>query len=986
MKKFIFVIILFLFLLIDVKAEEVYLTKEKFYDTYTYFYDNELGRDRYLYTSKYLFENRYAYCLELGKLIESNTYTFSTDFSGINLSKDDLEYVKLVSYYGYDYPTHKTDKYYMAAQQLIWSRLSNIDVLFLKNTSLENVIDVSKEKNEIISLVNSHYTKPSFDSNTYDIIKGKKLYLNDDNNVLSFYESNNKHAIIDGNTLTIDEGINTNELTLTRKSYNNDVFFLYSNGISQKMMSNGTVSDVKSSIKLEVKSGSIKINKFDSENKNNVPLGEASLNGAIYALYDDNDNLVDKFTIGEKEEINGLKIGKYHIKEIKASTGYRLDNNVYDIEITTDNLDINIDVYEDVIKRKVEIFKTFGEDIDGLLTSEEAAVFEIYDKNNNLVDTLTTDSSGYASIILPYGTYTFKQSKGLDGYYKVKDFTVNIDSYDERPIYKLLSDKEVTSRVKIIKKDIDTLDNIIDSDIKFKIFDVKNNKYVAFNVTYPESKMIDTFTLGSDGTFTTPEELNHGTYILYEVDDYMDGYIYNKEGLEFTIDENTNFINDKDIGKVLELTFYNKRVKASININKYGEDIIYKNDNYYYKKIYLSDVIFELYASDDIYENGRLIYDKDSLIEKVTTDSAGEVLIDDLPLGNYYLKEIASSNNNIIDTEVYDINLEYKDQYTSLINENIDIYNYLEKGKLIVNKYDTSTKDPLSNTLIEIRNMDNTVVYKGYTDSNGQIVIDDLLYGDYVISEVEASTGYRLLEEKISFRLDKDEISIDIYNDRIEVPNTSLDIGIINFISVIAIILSIVFIIIFFDKKIVVILSIILLLISLGYIVNYSYHYIADTRNNKRAINDYFNDEIKENYNEKYKYNSILEIPSLNLKRGVLSIDNSYNKAKYNIELVRENNRNIILASHNGNYYNSFFGNLSKLEIGDTINYYKDNKLYKYIYMDKYDIKKNGYADIYTRNDENSIILITCKDNTDDGQEVYIGYLKEVSQYDYKGD
>ena len=51
--------------------------------------------------------------------------------------------------------------------------------------------------------------------------------------------------------------------------------------------------------------------------------------------------------------------------------------------------------------------------------------------------------------------------------------------------------------------------------------------------------------------------------------------------------------------------------------------------------------------------------------------------------------------------------------------------------------------------------------------------------------------------------------------------------------------------------------------------------------------------------------------------------------------------------------------------------------MYSYIYSDNYEIKKDGYADLYHKNDKKTIILITCKNNTSDAQVVYIGYLKE---------
>ena len=147
--------------------------------------------------------------------------------------------------------------------------------------------------------------------------------------------------------------------------------------------------------------------------------------------------------------------------------------------------------------------------------------------------------------------------------------------------------------------------------------------HVSFKITYPEVKEIDEFELNADGVFVTPDTLPAGEYILYEVDDYMKGYKYNSDGIRFTIDDSSDFINDDDYGILLEIPFYNKRVKGNIIVNKYGEDVIYDNDTFYYKDIYLDGVYFELYAKNDIYENGKLIFNKDSLVESCVTDDGG---------------------------------------------------------------------------------------------------------------------------------------------------------------------------------------------------------------------------------------------------------------------------------------------------------------------------------------------------------------------------
>ena len=185
----------------------------------------------------------------------------------------------------------------------------------------------------------------------------------------------------------------------------------------------------------------------------------------------------------------------------------------------------------------------------------------------------------------------------------------------------------------------------------------------------------------------------------------------------------------------------------------------------------------------------------------------------------------------------------------------------------------------------------------------------------------------------------------------------------------------------FHKEKLVVVLSVVLILLCITYFVIKVYNYYDEYQNNKTNVEAYINKGVEVVKEEKYQYSSVLEVPSVNIKRGVLDINNKYNDAKYNIELIKENDSTIILAAHNGNYSNSYFGKLKDIELGDEIKYYKDGILYTYIYSESYDIKKNGYADIYRSGEKKSIILITCKDNTDDAQTVYIGYLKEESIY-----
>ena len=58
----------------------------------------------------------------------------------------------MAAYYGYNYPGHESDNYYLATQDIIWKRLSNVSVKYIRNMNPNNYIDVSKEKEVVIGV------------------------------------------------------------------------------------------------------------------------------------------------------------------------------------------------------------------------------------------------------------------------------------------------------------------------------------------------------------------------------------------------------------------------------------------------------------------------------------------------------------------------------------------------------------------------------------------------------------------------------------------------------------------------------------------------------------------------------------------------------------------------------------------------------------------------------------------------------------------
>lgn len=146
------------------------------------------------------------------------------------------------------------------------------------------------------------------------------------------------------------------------------------------------------------------------------------------------------------------------------------------------------------------------------------------------------------------------------------------------------------------------------------------------------------------------------------------------------------------------------------------------------------------------------------------------------------------------------------------------------------------------------------------------------------------------------------------------------------------------------------------------------------------------NIEEKDNKHD-YNYIAVLEIPSIDLKRGLVSPSSPYNNVNYNIQIIDNSampnvtNGNFVLAGHNGASYISFFKKLNKMNINDKIYVYYQGYKYEYSLVEIYDTPKDGKVEIVRDYDKTTITLITCKKNSKDTQVVYIGYLTSTTTY-----
>ncbi len=717
----------------------------------------------------YTMDGKVVYCVEPG--VEVTTYSYyKVDWSNAHLpySLDLFKKVQLIGYYGYEYPGHNTERYRVATQVLIWETLSTDDIrLTTERYGEGSEVSVDYEKNEIMKLVNAHTTRPSFNGDTKNTYLNQEITVTDSNGVLSQFEIVDKggnDAEIVGNTLHITpKTLNSSTIKLAKKNYDKNTTMLYrgSDG-SQVLGALRAMDPVTAVINLDTVGGKVTIRKVDR--KTVSVQGDGLLSNAVYGIYDENDVLLEKITTDANGEATSNylpKIGNLKLKELSPSRGYQLDKTVYNFEITPEQIHPTVRVYEDVVERDLSIFKVLSSDKTGIMTGEPNVTFEIYLKSKNkLYTTITTDNKGYAEATLPYGTYIIKQKNATPDYEKAKDFEVVIDENSPKTVREVISNSPISAKLKVIKVDKETNEQIKLAGIKFKIKNTDTNEYVCQTITYPTAKKVCEYETNENGEFITPYELDVGNFQLEEVDDKIIGYLWNNTPIKFHIGEGTVFEKDDEYGMIYTVRFANKRVKGKVELNKLGEEAVFTEEGITYKKIPLEKVKFGLYANEDIKVNGKIKYTKDALIKEVETDKKGHLAVENLELGKYYFKELKTTDSHVLSTKKYEFELKYKDQYTEVVDKTFEVENFLKKQDVEINKTDLSESEALPNAKIEIYSDDGSengiLIFTGITDETGKITIKKLPYGKYFLKEVEAPEGYVLNTEKMPFEVKED--------------------------------------------------------------------------------------------------------------------------------------------------------------------------------------------------------------------------------------
>lgn len=661
MKKFLIIItFIIICLTTDVKAEYFY---EDNYVTgvYATYKKGDFTKSQLMRVIKREGDNLPVYCLTPSDtLYEDELYMarFYSIEKYLNISTEKYKRIKEIAYFGYNYKDHTDLKWYAITQIMLWKEMDeDADIYYANKFKGERIERFQKEEKEIETLIENYNKLPSIENIKMSINDTKEMNI-ESLNEFNIEADSSLNLKIENNRLIINPKKDGKyKIKLIKKDGNHShITIPYTANKGQAIMIRGYIDKIEKEIEVEVYSGKLEIKKIDSETLNSLKRGSASVENAKYNLYDKNNNLIETITIGKDgiANVKDLKYGDYILKEVQAPLGYEIDNNIYNIKIDKENT--KIELKEDIIKSKLIIKKYLKN--DSLKSKEKNIIFEIYDMDNKLVDKITTNINGEAYTNLIYGKYKIVQKNTTFGYKKVNDFYVEIKSNKDKIVN--LYDEIIKTKLKILKKDIDTKENIL-KEASFKIKDLNSNNYINNGEIFKTKNGII--------------ELNikGGKYLLEEIIPPV-GYIKDKN-IEFSINSDEEIV----------LNIYNKKQIGKIKILKYGK--LLNN-----KLIKLSNVKFNLYAKEDILDNNKIIYKKDELIEILTTNNS-IAISKDLPIGKYYIKEIETLTGFYIDENIYDIDLNNK-QDEQLIIKEIELIN----KKIVYPK--TSNKDIIINTIV----------------------------------------------------------------------------------------------------------------------------------------------------------------------------------------------------------------------------------------------------------------------------------------------
>ena len=543
----------------------------------------------------------------------------------------------------------------------------------------------------------------------------------------------------------------------------------------------------------------------DNEIHDEAGLIETPEPGAVFKVYLKKAGSFDAARVFEKDTITTDEYGKaatkllpygiYTVQQAKAKEGYAI-KAPFDIFIrgteSPDNPPSMI-LNNEAIRYRLKFIKVDAE--TGKTITLANTAFKLKDANGEYVkqtvhyprtqeiDTFKTDADG--TVTLPetvrYGLYFIEEFTAPEGYLiQTNELAVfvgdeNMNQPGEAYLLEFeIEDAPVMGQIRLEKTGLQLIgfkekEDRYGNTVMQPIYEEKRLAGATFEVHASED------IVGKEGTIwfhadelvdtiTTTKErpdlskiLPLGRYYLVEVS-APEGFTFDDRHYE------ANLIYSDNHTPLVEtvVTAGNTFIPSEISLKKEKEVLQLVRDGELIKQTITEapgeGFVFGLYNDTDIhYEGGTLM--ADTLVGVGTTDKDGSLTFAGYyPHGRYYIKELSAPVGWKINTDKFMVVL---DPHTAdedhVIRATLPetVHDELIWYPVTLTKLDITGEKTLPGALIEVTNDKGAVIYRAYTDQNGQIPNIPVTPGFYHFREVIAPSGYALNEAVMSFTVDE---------------------------------------------------------------------------------------------------------------------------------------------------------------------------------------------------------------------------------------
>ena len=497
------------------------------------------------------------------------------------------------------------------------------------------------------------------------------------------------------------EGLRTGKYSLIEKNTNK--WYNASENTQIEIKPNKVVEII---VENELKKGSVKIEKIDSENSS------IKIANVKFEVYDQNMNKLEEITTNNegiaytsKYAVRDYK--KLYIKEKETNKAYKLDTKTYEVDLKENDI-TNLTIANQRKRGKIKVVKTDKDNENVYLDGVE---FEIRNSKGETVDKIKTNQKGEAiTKELPLGEeYEVIEINTKENYALAKE-SQKIKLEDEQIQTLKFENEKKKGKIRIIKVDKDNNEVLLEG-AEFNILNFKGEK--VDTVITNKNGEAESKNLPIDEQYTIVETKTNEAYVLSQISQAV------------TLKEN----------EITTIKFENEKRKGKIKVIKVDKDN---------NEILLEGVEFDVLNS------------KGEKVDTIITNKNGEAESKNLSIDEEYkVVETKTKENYVLNDENQTVKLE-ENQIT-----NITFENEKKKGKIQIIKVDKDDNEVyLEGVKFNILNSKGEVVDTVITNERGEVESKSLpIDEEYSVIETETQAMYLLTDEVQKVTLEENQIT-----------------------------------------------------------------------------------------------------------------------------------------------------------------------------------------------------------------------------------